>query len=521
MLNARRFLCKLGKIDENFDIMKILAAEQIRELDAFTIENEPIASIDLMERAAQTFVNWFIRQFPDTDHLVHIFCGPGNNGGDGLVAARLLQQHFYNVTVWFCKISDQPSKDFQTNWERLPRRTELQVHIIEKENSLPDLPKDALIVDAIFGSGLNRPVEGYWAKLIEHLNAQGASRVAIDVPSGLFADQPSTGVTIHANYTFSFELPKLAFLFPENQQSVGEWRVESIGLHQDFIAKTETPFHYIDENYAKKLLHKRQKYNHKGTFGHALLIMGSYGKVGAAILASCACLRSGVGLVSIHAPKCAYPILQMSIPEAMVSVDRHEFYLSEIPNLEPYKAIGVGCGLDQRKTSASALEELLRESPVPLVLDADALNMIAARNWLEKIPKNSILTPHPKEFERLFGVTPNSFEQNKLQRQKAQELGIYIILKRAHTCIACPDGTCYFNATGNPGMATGGSGDVLTGIITGLFAQGYSPFAASILGVYLHGLAGDMAAAELEQEALIAGDIIQHLGQAFRKLKAH
>lgn len=500
--------------------MKILAAEQIRKLDAYTIEHEPIASIDLMERAAQTFVNWFIRQFTDTDRPVHIFCGPGNNGGDGLATARLLQQHFYNVTVWFCKISDQPSEDFQTNWKRLPRRTELQVHTIEKESPLPELPEDAMIVDAIFGSGLNRPVRGYWANLIEHLNKQAATRVAIDVPSGIFADQPSTGTTTQADYTFSFELPKLAFLFPENQQSVGEWRVKSIGLDQDFIAKAETPFHYVDENFAKKLLRKRQKYNHKGTFGHALLLMGSYGKVGAAILASCACLRSGVGLVSIHAPKCAYPILQMSIPEAMVSVDRHEFYLSEIPDLEAYKAIGVGCGLDQRKTSANALEELLAKSPAPLVLDADALNMIAARDWLKKIPKNSILTPHPKEFERLFGTTANSFEQNEVQRQQARELGIYIVLKRAHTCIACPDGTCYFNATGNPGMATGGSGDVLTGIITGLLAQGYSSFAASVMGVYLHGLAGDIAAEELEQEALIAGDIIEHLGKAFRKLKA-
>lgn len=248
--------------------------------------------------------------------------------------------------------------------------------------------------------------------------------------------------------------------------------------------------------------------------------MGSYGKVGAAMLAARACLRSGVGLVTIHAPKCAYPILQMSIPEAMVSVDRHEFFLSEIPKLSPYNAIGVGCGIDQKKTSAEALEDLLIQSPIPLVIDADALNLISKNGKLfKKIPQNSILTPHPKEFERLFGACANDFERNELQRTKAQELGVYIVLKGAHTCIACPDGTCYFNSTGNPGMATGGSGDVLTGIITGLVAQAYTPLEAAILGVYLHGLAGDIASEELEQEALIASDIVRYLGRAYKQLK--
>ncbi|MDX1943603.1 MAG: NAD(P)H-hydrate dehydratase [Saprospiraceae bacterium] len=501
--------------------MKILNANQIRELDVYTIEHEPIASIDLMERASLTFVNWFVHKFPNQDIPIHIFCGPGNNGGDGLASARLLQQRFYDVTVWFCKISDNISKDFQVNWERLPRRTELQVHKIEEGTPLPDLPENAIAIDAIFGSGLNRAVTGYWATLFEHLNQLNIIRVAIDIPSGLFADQHTDGACIRADYTFSFEMPKLAFFFPENQDIVGDWTYQSIGLNQDFIAKTKTLYYYIDIIFTKNILHKRHKFNHKGTFGHALLIMGSYGKVGAAILAARACLRSGVGLVTIHAPKCAYSILQMSIPEAMVSIDRHEFFLSEIPKLQAYKAIGVGCGLDQKKTSAEAMEILLEESLVPLVIDADALNLIAKNQGLfKKIPKNSILTPHPKEFERLFGAAANDFERNELQRRKAQELGVYILLKGAHTCIACPNGTCYFNSTGNPGMATGGSGDVLTGIITGLLAQSYSPLEAAVLGVYLHGLAGDIASEELEQEALIASDIVQYLGRAFRRLKS-
>ncbi len=499
--------------------MKILNSAQIKELDAYTIAHEPIASIDLMERAAIVFVKWFVENFPNQDVPVHIFCGAGNNGGDGLAVARLLHQRFYKITVWLCKINEQTSPDFQTNLERLPKRTELHIQTIAHGFPLPELPQGAILIDAIFGAGLNRPIAGYWAHLIEHLNNQNIIRISIDMPSGLFADQHAAGVCLRAQKTLSFEMPKLAFFFPENQDFVGDWVVESIGLHQDFIAKVESPFHYIDPAFAKSIFHKRQKFSHKGTFGHALLIMGSYGKVGAAILAARACLRSGVGLVTIHAPKCAYSILQMSIPEAMVSVDRHEFYLSEIPKIEKYQAIGMGCGLDVKKTSSEALEDLLENSKKPLVLDADALNLIARnKKLLTKIPKGSVLTPHPKEFERLFGATANDFERNDLQREQAQTLGIYIILKGAHTSIACPNGYCYFNSTGNPGMATGGSGDVLTGILTGLLAQGYSSFEASVLGVYLHGLAGDLAAEAIGQNALIAGDLIQYLGKAFGKL---
>lgn len=497
--------------------MKILSALQIQELDKYTIGNEPIASIDLMERAALAFVTWFTSKFPNQDTLVYVYCGPGNNGGDGLAVARLLQQRFYNVAVYACQIGSDASKDFQINWERLPRKTELKIFSIWQDDFLEDLPTGGILIDAIFGSGLNRPIEGYWAKMIAHLNEQPVTRVAIDVPSGLYADQHTEGIRIHADTTFTFEMPKLAFLFPENQDIVGEWYFASIGLHPEFIDKIETPNYYLDETAMKPLLHRRHKYDHKGTYGHALIIAGSYGKIGAAILSARACLRSGVGLLSIHAPKCAYSVLQMGIPEAMVSVDRHEFYFSEIPKLDKYQAIGIGCGLDTKKTSAEAMEILLEEYKKPLVIDADGLNLIAKnKNLLGKIPKNSILTPHPKEFERLFGEASDDFARNKLQRWMAQELSVYIVLKGAHTCIATPEGVCYFNSTGNPGMATGGTGDVLTGIITGLLAQGYASLEAAILGVYLHGLSGDLAAEEVGQEALIAGDLIQYLGKAFK-----
>ncbi len=503
--------------------MKILSAEQIRALDAYTIEHEPISSLDLMERAASVFTDWLTDRFPTALGKVAIFCGPGNNGGDGLVVARLLYQRFYEVSLYLCEIGTSRSADYTANLKRLPPRSNIAVYRIQAEDPLPELDQQhGLIIDAIFGSGLSRPLKGYWASLIEHLNEQHLLRIAIDVPSGLFCDQPSTGVTLQANHSLSFELPKLAFFFPENYRAVGAWATRSIGLNTDFIEQAESPYHYVDRSFAQQLLRPRHKYDHKGTFGHALLVAGSYGKVGAAILATRAALRSGTGLVTLHAPKCAYAILQNSIPEAMVSIDRHEYLISQIPeDLSRYRAIGVGCGMDTHTESKSALESLIHESEVPLVLDADALNIIAQQpELLEQLPTGSILTPHPKEFSRLFGDCANDFERNQLQREKAQRLNIYLLLKGAHSCIATPDGQCYFNSTGNPGMATGGSGDVLTGMITGLLAQGYSPKAAVILGVYLHGLAGDLAVeTQLSQEALIASDLIDHLGAAFRFLK--
>ncbi len=501
--------------------MKIISASQTKELDQFTIENEPISSLDLMERASLCFVDWFTEQFQNPDQPIYIFCGPGNNGGDGLAIARLLHQRMYTVILYLCEIGSSRSPDFKSNLERLPPRSNIPVSSLKKDSSLPDLPEQALVIDSIFGSGLNRPVEGYWAKLFEHLNNHAATIVSVDIPSGLFADRTTSGIAIHADYTFSFELPKLAFLFPQNQKYTGQWTVRTIGLSPTFLEQLKTPFHYLDELVIKPLLHHRSKYDHKGTFGHALLIAGSYGKVGAAILAARACLRSGAGLVSIHAPKCAYEILQISIPEAMVSIDRHQFFFSEAPNTDRYSSLGIGCGLDQGLTVVHALIQTLEKTKKPMVIDADALNILGKNpDKMKLIPKGSILTPHPKEFERLFGPAADDFSRNELQRNQSEKLGVYIVLKGANTCISTPEGDCYFNSTGNPGMATAGSGDVLTGVLTGLLAQGYAPLTAALLGVYLHGLAGDIAARELEHESLIASDIIGHLGAAFQEIKS-
>lgn len=500
--------------------MKILNAGQIRQLDAYTIENEPINSIDLMERAAQTFVRWFTRVFsPDAKDII-IFIGPGNNGGDGLAIARLLYFMYYNIKIYWCKIGENNTEDFEINLSRLPKRNAVEVIQLKTGSPFPSCPNSSVIIDAIFGSGLNRTVEGYWKDLIEHINDQPATIVSVDIPSGLFADRHSSGSSIHADFTFSFELPKLAFLFPENSQSVGNWQFQSIGLDQDFIEKCETPFQLVDHALVQSLFKKRQKFDHKGTYGHALLILGSYGKVGAAVLATKAALRSGAGLVTTHVPKCAYTILQSCVPEAMLSIDENDFNISTLPKLEKYETIGTGCGIDSQPSTVNMLRDLIHTAKVPVVFDADALNILAENpDLFSNLPENSILTPHPKEFERLFGSSENDFERNELQRKKAVEFKIYIVLKGAHTCIATPQGTCFFNSTGNPGMATGGSGDVLTGLLTGLLAQGYSSKDAAILGVYLHGLAGDLAVKDAQsQESLLAGDLIEYFGKAFKTL---
>ena len=501
--------------------MKVFSASQIREWDNYTIQNEPISSLDLMERASQTFVKWFVEKFPNNSKRISIFCGQGNNGGDGLAIGRILQEHFYEVEIFICKIGKSPSSDFSKNLKRLPKFQNIKIHEIKKNDDFPKVENHEILIDAIFGSGLNRPVEGYWGKLLEHLNQQNQTIISVDIPSGVFADQPTEGVSIQADYTFSFQAPKLAFLFPENENRVGEWSFDSIVLHPNFLEKTETDFFYLEKKYAEGLLKGRKKYAHKGTFGHTLIIAGSYGKVGAAILATKAALRTGAGLVSIHAPKCAYEILQISAPEAMVSIDEHDLFFSRINDLDKYKSVGIGPGLGTDSITAEALNIFLEKINMPIVIDADALNLIAEnKKWFELISPNSILTPHPKEFERLFGKTKNNFERNDLQRNFSKKYNIYIVLKGAHTCISTPEGKCYFNSTGNPGMATGGSGDVLTGILTSLLSQGYNSLETSILGVYLHGLTGDIALSDtVSQESLIASDLIENIGKAFNEMR--
>lgn len=506
--------------------MKILSALQTRKADAYTIANEPIQSIDLMERASKTFVKWFVQKFPYPQYQsVSVICGKGNNGGDGLAIARLLANQSYEVAVFVLNLTGGPSNDFATNLERFQKLVETKKITFKEIDSVEEMPvfgEEEILIDAILGSGLTRPIDDDLGEVIQYLNECENTMIAVDIPTGLFTEAPTTGACIEADYTFAFECPKLAFLFPENFHRVGEFVCDSIGLSPEFIENAESPYYYITTDMIKKIYKKREKFAHKGVFGHALLVMGSYGKLGAAILATRACLRAGVGLVTVHIPICGYEVMQTSVPEAMVSLDEDRFIFTKVYDLAKYSTIAVGCGLSTKNRTRNALCYMLKHLENPTVLDADALNILGqSPDWFEYIPKGSILTPHPKEFERMFGTAEDNFERNELQRRKAQEFGVYIILKGANTCIATPEGVCYFNSTGNPGMGTAGSGDVLTGILSGLLAQEYTPLEACLLGVYIHGLSGDIAAKVESEESLTAGDLVDYLGKAFLEIRKY
>ena len=499
--------------------MKIFSTVQIQNWDAYTVKNEGIDSIDLMERASETFANWFTEQFSNKLIPIYVFCGNGNNGGDGLAISRLLHQKSYDVNVMVLGHSDRRSEDNQTNLNTILQISDLKISNISNQEGFPHIQNSSIIIDALFGTGLNSELHGLVRNLVLFLNGLDVTRIAVDIPSGLHGDESSKGVIFNADYTFSIEQPKLAFMFPENEKYVGKWIARSIHLSEEYYFDGITNNYLLTDKVVLSHYKKRGKFEHKGNFGHAIMIMGSRGKIGAAVLSTFACLRSGCGLATVYTPSCGYEILQTSIPEAMVITDSNDSHISSLPITDTYDAIGIGCGLGMEDETQKVIDELLQKSKQPLVLDADALNIIAANlDLLNRIPKDSILTPHPKEFERLFGKTSNDFERNNLQRHKAISLQCFILLKGAHSCIATPDGMCYYNTTGNPGMATAGSGDVLTGIITGLLAQGYSSKSALCIGVYLHGLAGDLGVKELGEESLIASDIVEYLPKAFLEL---
>lgn len=498
--------------------MKILPIEEIRAADAYTIKKEPIADIDLMERAAGKLFSWIVGQV-DNSHRMVIFAGLGNNGGDGLALARMLHNAEYKVAVYVIRYSDKSSESFDENYKRLSQVDGEHILDLNPTDPFPDTHENDILVDAIFGSGLTRPVTGFIGTIIENINLSPAVKIAIDIPTGLYADntsKDSDGAIVQADYTLTFQFPKYAFLMPENDAFVGSWHVLDIGLHPDFIEQVKVQNHLVLQKDVEGWIRKRLKFSHKGSYGHALLIAGSYGKAGAAVLSAHACLRSGVGLLHVHIPKVAYSIVQTALPEAMLSIDRYDQYFSEIPDLEPYNAIGIGPGLGMETQSQMAFKLLIQQYRQPVVIDADALNILSEnKTWLSFLTPESILTPHPKEFERLAGKWDNDFEKIDKLREFTRKFRVIMVLKGAHTAVCLPDGSCYFNSTGNPGMATAGSGDVLTGIITGLLAQHYTPTQAAILGVFLHGKAGDLAAKEIGEFSLIAGDIIQQLGKAF------
>ena len=501
--------------------MKILTCTQQKEADAYTIANNNILSINLMEKAASLIADEISKRW-DRSHRIVVFAGAGNNGGDALAVARLLFSKSYPVEIYLFNIKGTISEDCMTNIQRLQQCGFTDYHEISNAFEPPKLTAEDVVVDGLFGSGLNKPLSGGFASVVKYINASNAQVVSIDLPSGLMGEDNSNNLRtniIRADLTLSIQLPKLAFLFPENEDIVGEWETLDIGISQEFIAQADTPYIITEASEMSQLIKPRKRFAFKNNFGHALLIAGSSGMAGASILAARACLRSGVGLLTIHTPVCNHDILQTAVPEAMVQNDVHELYFAEPVDLDNYQAIAIGPGIGQEEETALATFDQLADCYIPAVLDADAINILSShRNYLNRLPRRSILTPHIGELERLIGRCNDSFDRLTKAKELAAYLQCYIVLKGAYSTVITPEGKFYFNPTGNPGMATGGSGDVLTGIILALLAQGHSQENAARLGTFVHGLAGDIACRRTGEISLTASDIIAALPEAWKEL---
>ena len=499
--------------------MKFFNTSQIRELDQYTIEHEPISSIDLMERAARALCEKYLSAFSG-QNTVCILAGPGNNGGDALALAGLLLIAGLDVKVVLLHLG-KLSDDCETNKQRLLQKLPDCLIELKTEFIAPKITNDTILIDGLFGSGLTRTLNGIFAEAVSWINQSGCQVVSIDIPSGLQGEEnPDLMIPIvKANRTFSLQFPKLSFLLPENAEFVGDWDVLDIGIHPKAIEEMLSHYFFIVESDITFLLKKRPQFSHKGTFGNALIVSGSKGMAGASVLSGKAALRSGAGLVTVHGPECNRVIVQSSVPEIIFNTDKADKYITEVVEIEKYNAVAVGPGIGAAPETVGFLRETLNNKMSSCVLDADALNIIGQnKELLVLIPKNSILTPHPKEFERLFGLCRNSYERMLKAQRMAQKYQFFIVLKGRFTLIATPDGNLYFNSTGNSGMATAGTGDVLTGLLTGLLAQGYTPENASKIAVYIHGLAGNIALENQSKESLIAGDIIESIGKAFLSL---
>lgn len=493
--------------------MKVLSSQQIREADQYTIKNEPISSIDLMERASQVFVNKFLGLHPEKQ-FVHIFCGTGNNGGDGLAIARLLLERDWRVVAYIVGNAEKGSPDFKANLKRLSTHKE-----IVGSSDFPPIESDSIIIDGLFGSGLSRPVKGIVGELIQYLNGQEAQRISIDISSGLFPNKAMSndGVAFEPDYTLSFQVPKLSFFLPECEKYVGKWRVLDIGLNKEFIEKLPSPFHLTEPDEMKKMIPVRSTFAHKSQVGKLMIVAGSKGKMGAAVLCARAAFKAGAGLINVHTPRCGLDILQVSIPEAMVSTDNGEEYIEGFPETDDTICIGPGLGIEP--ATVKGMNRFLSVYEKPVIIDADGINILARnKDIIELLPEESILTPHPGEFRTLVGEWKDDFEKLEMLRTFCIKNKLNVVLKGAFSAVCSSLGNIYFNPSGNPVLATAGSGDVLTGMVGALLAQGLAPLEAIRLAVYLHGGAGDEAIRELQTPWIQASDIINFISKAVSSL---
>ena len=507
-----------------FAVMNIYTASEMKRLEALAMDYGGLRPMDLMERAANELFNE-IRCIKDVNTPVKVFAGPHNNGGDALAVSRLLSKEGYDVEVFLFNTSGHMSEECATQRDLLITTcTEVAFHEIQAKFDLPPLSQNDLVIDGLFGIGLNAPLPGGYALLVKYINASQATIVSIDIPSGMMCEDNTAtfhSQIIRADYTLSLQGVKPAFLMRDCQPYLGKCKILDIGIESLGVPRLATLYTLSTPQQVKPLLKYRDPFGNKGTFGHGLLIAGSYGMAGAAVIAAQAAMKSGMGKLTVHTPSVNNTILQTSVPQAIIHNDEDSMAFTSPEVSADYQAVAIGPGLGTQAQTATAMMNQMSHSTTPLVIDADALNILEEpKGWLQQIPKNSILTPHPKEFERLFGATENDFQQLNKAREEARSLQIYLILKNHFTAICCPNGHIHFNTTGNSGMATAGTGDALTGILLSLLAQGYDPESACRLGCYLHGSAGDLAADKLTEEGMTVMDLVNEIPYAIKELKA-
>lgn len=501
--------------------MKIFTTQQIKEAEESTIKKQGITFLDLMERAGTAVFNWLHERLQGNPVQIHVFCGVGNNGGDGMVVARHLLTHGYTVKVYVVNYSEKRSELFLDNLERV-KELKHWPSILHDGDELPTIGADDVVIDCIFGNGLHRTPASWIASLIQHINNSKAFTLAVDIPSGLYTDKvpEDEKAVIYANHTLSFEFPKLTFFLTQTAKYTNNWELLPIGVDSEYVFQTKTSTVLVTKNDVLSLYQPRQKFSHKGTYGHVLVVGGSYGKIGAPILSTKAALHVGAGLVSAFVPKCGYQIVQTAIPEAMVKTCMHEEYISEIQVDFNPTAIAIGVGLGTKDVTKNGFTKFLETNTLPLVVDADGINILSEEpQLLAVLPKDTVLTPHPKEFKRLVGEWTDDIDKIEKAKAFSKQYNVILVLKDAHTIVVYQE-ELYINTTGNPGMATAGSGDALTGMIAGLIAQQYTPLQAAIFGVYLHGSAGDIAVQTEGYQALTAGILIEHIGKAYLQLFA-
>ena len=495
--------------------MKIFSGKQMKDWDAYTMQEDGITDSELLASISATIGRYIIDMHGDESRSFTVLCGSGNNGSIGIAIAKLLYAEDFEVDIIWLKTT-APSGLFFHQLDSLPIDDSIKVLSVSEGDVFPDFEPDAVLIDAIYGTELNRSLKGYWADLVEFVNTLINTVVSIDMPSGMLSDFYTDGVSVYADEVICLATPKLGYFMGSNLKRFDDIMYIPNEHSKAYEQNTETD-NYITQKIEMGLyLKSRDKWMNKDDFGHALLVMGKEGMMGAAVLSSRACMRSGVGKCTVQVPACGRDVLQISNPEAMVIVDINDKYITQNIDYEQFDAIGIGCGIGINNETASVLSHIFSNANKPLVVDADALNIIAKNQELLSIlPRGTILTPHVKEFDRLFGNAPNDFVRLDTQKAKSREYGIVIVLKCHNTSITDERGQTYFNTTGNVGMATAGAGDVLTGIICGLLAQGYAPNHAALIGVFLHGMAGDIVQNKISAEAMIASDLIENIHKAF------